>query len=62
MQKSAASAVRLFRAAGAGILKPRRGRMNIFDLRKLGVAVLAVSLLGFAATGFAQLRNPGFGA
>ena len=28
--------------------------MNIFDLRKWGVAVLAVSLLGFAATGFAQ--------
>jgi hypothetical protein len=28
--------------------------MNIFDLRKLGVAVLAVLLLSFAATGFAQ--------
>jgi hypothetical protein len=28
--------------------------MNIFGLRKLGVAVLAVLLLSFAATGFAQ--------
>jgi hypothetical protein len=28
--------------------------MNIFDLRKLGVAVLVVLLLSFAATGFAQ--------
>jgi len=45
--------VSLFRAAGAGILKSRRGLMNIFDLRKLGVAVLAVLLLSPAATGFA---------
>jgi len=28
--------------------------MNIFNLRKLGVAVLAVLLLGFVAPGFAQ--------
>jgi hypothetical protein len=54
IRKSAASAVSLFRAAGAGILKSRRGLMNIFDLRKLGVAVLAVLLLSPAATGFAQ--------
>ena len=28
--------------------------MNIFDLRKVGVAVLVVLLLSLAATGFAQ--------
>jgi hypothetical protein len=47
------SGASLFRATGAETLI-KEGLMNIFDLRKLGVAVLAVLLLGFAAPGFAQ--------